>query len=341
MNALSYSCRSTEGSEGSAYSHAYIRPREKKQVKSLSRMATLCVLLLLLAVPAFAAELTVNKIVAVVNGEMITLHDLRGPTAAELSRRGLSPDDPQAQQIMRQVLDVLINNILLRQEAERMKVVIGNQDVEAEVKKFVQRSGLSQTSFEAQLKKQGSDMDGLRKRIRDTFLRQRMMHFMVARKVVISPDEVDMYYNAHKDEFAGEKTADFSLIAFKPGVKPENIVAQIKSGSISFEEAAAQYSLDPSGQKAGGRVEMAPWKALGPGMRKTLEGLKDGELSALIPVQGTKLVLRRNAVSEGKALSLQEARPRIEEILREPRLEERFREYSQQLRDKAVIDIRL
>ena len=68
MNALSYSRRSTEGSAGSAYSHAYIRPREKKQVKSLSRMATLCVLLLLLAVPAFAAELKTRLPVVIVPG---------------------------------------------------------------------------------------------------------------------------------------------------------------------------------------------------------------------------------------------------------------------------------
>ncbi len=307
----------------------------------LSRFAALCALVCCLAVPAFAAEQTVNKIVAVVNGEMVTLHDLRGPTAAELARRGLPMNSPQADEIMRQVLDVLINNILLRQEAERLKVEIANQDVDAEVRKFVQRSGLSQAAFEEQLKRQGSDMDGLRKRIRDTFLRQRMMHFMVARKVVVASDEIEMYYNAHKDEFAGEKTADFSLIVFNKSAKPENVVAQIRSGSISFEDAAAQYSLDPSGKKSGGRIEMAPWKALGPGMRKVLDGLKDGEFSPLIPVEGNKIVLRRNSVSEGKALSLQEARPRIEEILREPRLQERFREYAQQLRDKAVIDIRL
>ncbi len=307
----------------------------------LTRITALLVLLCSLAVPAGAAEYVVNKIVAVVNGEMITLHDLRGPTSAELSRRGLSQNDPQAEQIMRQVLDSMINNILLRQEAERLKVTVSDQEVEAEVRKFVQRSGLSQSAFEDQLKKQGSGMDELRRRIKDTFLRQRMMHFMVARKVVVTPEEVADYYKGHKSEFSGDRTADFSLIVFNPGVKPENVLAQIKSGSISFEDAAAQYSLDASGKKSGGRFVGVPWKDLGPGMQKSLESLKDGEVSGLIPVQANKLIVRRNSVSQGGALSLQEATPRIEEKLREPRLQERFSEYIQQLRAKAVIDIRL
>lgn len=306
-----------------------------------SRFAAFFTLLFCFTAPAFAAEQTVSKVVAVVNGEMITLNDLRGPTTSEMSRRGMQQNDPRADQLRRQVLDVLINNILIQQEAERLKVNVSSQEVDAEVRKFVQRSGLAQSAFEEQLKKQGSDMSELRKRVRETFLRQRIMHFMVARKVVVTPEEMEAYYNTHKDEFSGEKTADFSLIVFGPGVKPENIVAQIKSGNISFEDAASQYSIDSSGKKSGGRIQMAPWKALGPGMRKVLEGLKDGGFSELIPVEGSKLMLRRNSVSEGGAQTLQQAKPRIEEVLREPKQQERFNEYIQQLRNKAVIDIRL
>ena len=43
----------------------------------------------------------------------------------------------------------------------------------------------------------------------------------------------------------------------------------------------------------------------------------------------------------GRPMTFEEARPVIDNILRQPKAMERFDEYSQQLRSKAVIDIRL
>ena len=40
-------------------------------------------------------------------------------------------------------------------------------------------------------------------------------------------------------------------------------------------------------------------------------------------------------------MTFEEARPVIDNILRQPKAMERFDEYAQQLRSKAVIDIRL
>ena len=44
--------------------------------------------------------------------------------------------------------------------------------------------------------------------------------------------------------------------------------------------------------------------------------------------------------NEGEGLTLEEATPKIEAVLREPKLQERFNDYMAQLRTKAVISIR-
>ena len=289
---------------------------------------------------AEAAEGTVNKIAAVVNGEMITLHELRTLTAAELARRSIPPTDARADQVQRNVLDSLINNILLRQEAERLKVTVPESDIDGEIRRLAARANMSQQAFEEQMKRQGG-IKPLRDKLRENILRQRIMHHMVARKVIVPREEIAKYYETHKDEFNGEKVADFSIIFFPPNVKAKAILDQIKGGSMSFEDAARQYSLDPGSKPMGGRVEKAPWKALGPRLQTTLNSLKDNELSQLLNVEGTQVLVRRNSIFESKPLNLTEATPRIEEILAEPRMQERFKEYAQQLRDKAVVDIRL
>lgn len=45
-------------------------------------------------------------------------------------------------------------------------------------------------------------------------------------------------------------------------------------------------------------------------------------------------------MESGEGQTLEEATPQIERILREPKLQERFREYTEQLRKRAVVEIR-
>jgi peptidyl-prolyl cis-trans isomerase SurA len=296
-------------------------------------------LLCLFCGTAWAAENTVNKIAAVVNGEMISLHELRMHSAAELARRGLAPDSPEGRDLQRMILETLTNDILLRQEAQRYKLSVSNAEVEEEYRKSVQRSGMSNAQFEENLKKQKTDAATYKERITNALLRRRIANFMVIRKVFVTPEEVSEYYARHKDEFGGERTADFSILMIPDGKNYQDIYQKIKSGALRFDDAAKQYSADPSAAD-GGRVS-GPYDRLPPEMQKLLSGLKDGQMSPLMRTRGGVVVIQRNGINEPKPLTFEEARPRIEEKLRAPLLEERFKEYIGQLRGKAVIDIRI
>ena len=288
-----------------------------------------------------AAELTVNRIAAVVNGEMITLHEVRTHAAAELNRLNIPPDDPKAQTITRNVLETMITNILLRQEAARMKVTVSDNDVESELDEIMRQNRIpSREAFDGHLRTQGGSLTLLKERIKDNMLRQRMISFMIARKVVVTPEEISDYYTSHKGEFSGAKTASFSVIVFPPNVNAQRLYAQLQSGALGFEDAARQYSIDPAA-KNGGNVGQVPWSAMSPNLQRVLSSLKNGELSPPLKFENNTAVVRLNSISEGGPQTLEQASGHIEEILREPRMQERFREYGQQLRDKAVIDIRM
>lgn len=289
---------------------------------------------------AVSAEATLNKIAAVVNGEMITLHTLRNHTNAELARQKISADDPRVPQLMRQILDAMISDILLRQEAKRWKVTVSDSEVDAEIKNILKNNRLTQTAFEAQLAQQGTNLDLLKERIRDSFLRKKMISLMISRKVVITKDEIAAYYEENKAQFSGQRYADFSVIVFNPSVKAQGIYDQLKSGSIPFDDAARQYSIDRTSQN-GGYVGRVPWSNIPPGLQSVLSTTPEGGLTPLITSDGKTVVFRLNSMGEGNVVSLEEASDRIEETLKEPRLQERFNEYTQQLRSKAVVDIRI
>ena len=291
-------------------------------------------------VAAHAAEMTVNKIVAVVNGEMISLHELRGHLGAELARQRIAPNDPRVPTLQAQMLDSMINDILIRQEAKRYKVSVSDAEVEAELKKIIERTGMTPAQFDAQIKRDGTTREIIKERLGNNLLRQRMSNFMVVRKIIVTKEEIDYYYAKHKDEFSGQRTADFSLIMLPEKLNAQGIYQQLRSGALSFEDGAVKYSADKTAEQKG-HVVGVPWDRLPGDMQKLLSSLKDGQMSPLLRTQGGFVIIRRDRMSEGKPLTLQEATPKIEEIIRAPRLEERFKEYTSQLRSKAVIDIRM
>ncbi|MDR2489350.1 MAG: SurA N-terminal domain-containing protein [Desulfovibrio sp.] len=291
-------------------------------------------------IAAQASEITLNKIAAVINGEMITLHELRRHLGAELARQRIAPDDPRVPELQSQVLDSMINDILIRQEAKRYKITVSDGEVEAELKKIIARSGMSSEQFAMQMKKEGTTRELLKERLADTLLRQRVSNFMIVRKIIVTKEEVEEYYEKHKSEFSGQKVANFSIIMLPEKLNTQSIYQQLLSGTLSFEEGAAKYSADQSAEQKGHVVGIA-WDRLPQDMQKLLSSLKDGQMSPLLRTQGGFVIIRRDGVEDAKPLTLQEATPLIEEIIRAPRLEERFKEYTSQLRSKAVLDIRM
>lgn len=288
---------------------------------------------------ALSENQNINKIALVVNGEMVTMHDLRMHTAAELGRRGIGPGDPQVAKVEHDVLDNIINDFLLRQEAKRYQLSVSNAEIEDELQRARQQNAMSGPEFEVMLKKQGITMEMFKKRIADNLLRQRISTFMVSRKVFVTEEEIKSYYEKNKATIVAEKTVDFSLLLIPENKNIQDIYGRIKKGSLSFEAAAKEYSEDRSA-KDGGHIRGVPWARMLPEMKKLIESLTDGQVTPIMRTRGGYVIIRRDAVTPERALSFEEAKPRIDAKLREPLLEERFKEYTTQLRNKAVIDIR-
>lgn len=310
------------------------------------------VLLLLATVPfvAGAAEDTapervvLNKIAAVVNGEIITLHELRRQAGAEFVRARINPSDPasrgQVNEIMSKVLSVMIDDMLLRQEAERLQIKVTDSDIDNEMRKLIQRNQTTEKEFATMLAAQGGTMEMVRERLKNSILSQRIISIMIARKIVVTPEEISAYYDEHKSEFQAERSVDFSLIVFSPSSDPLETYKKITSGSLSFEEAARKFSEGPSPDN-GGRLGMIQWDDLAPPLKAQILQMRVGDVSGLFTINNRECLLKLNDLTSGRNMTLEEATSEIERVLREPRLEDRFVEYTEQLRSRAVIDIRL
>ena len=92
-----------------------------------------------------AAQL--NKVAAVVNGQVITMFDLQKTALPELGRARLNPNNPaqakEVDKVFRKVLDMMIMDILLGQEAKRLKISVSPSEVDNEIAKMMKARNLT------------------------------------------------------------------------------------------------------------------------------------------------------------------------------------------------------
>ena len=300
--------------------------------------------LLLLLLNLFPAHAAMNGIIAVVNGEMITAFDLQAEIAPEAMRRGLNPKDPtQAaalDALSKATLERMINNIILTQEAQRLKVSVSDSDVEGEIQQILSKNRMSPEEFRHQLQIQRLTEKDFRERLRSSLVRNRLLANMVGRKVIVTKEEVADYYNRHQQTFMNNQRVRFAMIVYPPTENADKQADRIRSGKASFEQVARQVSVGPQAQE-GGDVGLVNWSSLDPAWQERLSLLRPGEVTEPFEINnGLKGQLKLLSLESGDGQTLEEATPQIENILREPKLQERFREYSDQLRKRAVVEIR-
>ena len=304
------------------------------------------VLALWLCTPLASWAAQLNKVAAVVNGQVITMFDLQKMVLPEMARAGIRPDNKatskQQDAIFRSVLDMMIMDILIAQEAKRLKVSVSPAEIDNELSMMMKAGNLTKQQFEAQLKQQKLSLAELRANIERNLLRQKIMGMEVARKVVVTAAEIEEYYNTHRESMIDRRGLHMGLLVYRPNVNAKALAAQIRSGKLSFAEATAKYSIAPNKDK-GGDMGPVEWDRLNPEWSERLNTMKPGDVTEIFEIQGRKaqVHLFRPGGGENRLLTLEEATPVIDGILRQPKARERFEDYTGQLRKKAVIDIRL
>ena len=169
-----------------------------------------------------------SKILATVGGIAITDDEVT-EFIAGLGQRGQNYNNPEGRKM---VLNQLIGNKLLLLEAKRNLF-------EAE------------PAFKAQLQK-----------IKDNLLASYAAEKAIS-TVSVSDKDAEDYYNANKEQFVTEESVNASHILVDNEQKALEILADIKAGKISFEDAAKEYSSCPSKNNGGnlgdfGKGQMVP-----------------------------------------------------------------------------------
>lgn len=260
---------------------------------SLNRLLRVALALLLTAMlaPRFAqAQQPVDRIVAVVNDEIITQSDLRTrvtAATATLKRQGTAL--PSADQLERQVLDRMIYDKLQLQEAANTNVKVDDATLQRALQTIAENNRMNINQLrEAVEKSEGVPWDRFREDIRNEIILSRLRERDVDSKVVVTDAEVDAFL-ASPEAAAGSREVQIQHILMRApeGATPEQWAAlrkradevqrQIRQGD-DFAKLAATYS-DAQDAMQGGILDWRPIERLPAIYGEAVSRMKPGQVS--------------------------------------------------------------
>ena len=311
--------------------------------------------LLLGAVPPTLRSDTevVDRIIAYVNDDIITLSELNEKTKAFMTARQQNPFLQEQQQslekIRRDMLDSLINERLASQEAARLKIGVDEQEVDATIARIRQENNLSQEALEAQLRKEGATYKDFRQNIKNSLEQRKLVNREVQSKTIITDEMVEAYYQDHIQEF--EKQERWRIqdiyLPYYPDDTPEErarlrdlaqqILERVRAG-VDFGLLAKNYSQGP-GAEEGGDMGYFARGELEPVLEAAVENLKAGEVSPDIETTRGIHIIKVTEVDRTPTKALDEIRENIRSELYRREIDFRYREWLSALRERSYIKI--
>src|ERR1035437_662099 len=210
-----------------------------------------------------------DRIVAVVNDEVITLHELRTRldiALDQLKKQGtpLPPRDV----LEKQMLERLVMDKVQMQRARDTGLRVDDSQLEQALQRIATGNKMSLTQFRDALQKDGIVFVKFREEIRDEITISRLREREVENKIIVSEGEIDNYLEAEKTK--GDSAEEYEiahiLLRSPESASPEQIQSlKLKAEQVfdrvnkgeDFAQLAAAYSDAPDGLQ-GGNIAKRP-----------------------------------------------------------------------------------
>ncbi|MDR3153570.1 MAG: SurA N-terminal domain-containing protein [Deltaproteobacteria bacterium] len=251
--------------------------------------------------PDASAATTVDRIVAQVNRNVITLSELQArinslspPQKAALSGAG---------DLARQVLDLMVDEELVNQAAQKIGLVVTDAEVSEAVTSIMNENKINQDQLRRALQASGTNLPAFRAQLRLEILKNKVLSYSIMNRIVVTESEVTDFLNGKTPEgtepvFSSTGVSDFDgvriiFLQSSPSrtasvmAKAAQIKAEIEAG-LPFADAAKKYSQGPGADNGGDPGNLVV-RDLQPELQALARKLVPGKVSE--PLNGGDAVL--------------------------------------------------
>jgi parvulin-like peptidyl-prolyl isomerase len=313
----------------------------------MKRLSVLTALVSVLAAAGAARAEIIERIIAKVNGDIITLSEFQERQIAAAQAAHITPDQigPFLRKNNARLLQEAIDEILLLQKAEASGLSLPPEFVDDVIKSIKEENNITtEEQFQAALTQEGLTLDELRENIRKSYTRQMIIRREIEPRISVTEAQLKEEYEKRKDtDFTKPATVTLQeiFVSDDGGGLPlaRELVARARGGE-DFASLARTHSAAPSAESGGKLGEIAKGD-LNPDLEKVAFDLAVGSVSDPIRVEEGYRILKVVAKTSGSVLSYSAAKDRVRNKLMAERFGEAYDKYIAEIRETAVVDLRV
>lgn len=303
------------------------------------------------SVAAVHASDTLDRILVVVNDEIITESDLNQALLPLVTRLKATVTGPELttklQEAKADVLRDMVSDRLIISAARaidpKFKIIAEPAEIDEMIVQMREKFP-SDEVYERVMREQGISQKKLRDRFRDDIMKRKMVDFKVKSRVTLSPGEIKAFYDGHPDDFKALPEARTRQILIRAGTTRseelakstlQSIVDQLAAGG-DFAALAKEYSESSDAAEGG---DMG-WTRQGQFMDRidhAIFKLEPGQISEPIQTQLGFHLFRVDEKRAGQSVTYQQAIPRIENYLYKKKVADELRAWIAELKKNAFI----
>jgi peptidyl-prolyl cis-trans isomerase SurA len=301
-----------------------------------------------------AERIVVDRMIAEVNNEVITLYDLNQELQVyQENLKGMGYPAEKERELLFKLRSDLLNQLIDRkladQEIERNKIQVSETEIDKTIERIKEARHYTDEDLRAGLARQGVTYQDYRKEIREQILRQKLVNIEVKSKIVITDEDIQASYDQHKEKYSGAKKYHlWNIYVQLPKYASETdkraayqameaLYGQLKGGR-SFE-AVVQDISGASSVAKGSDLGLFRLEELASDLRDVVRGMSAGEFSRVLESGFGYQIIFLQQILETGAKSVEAVRSEIQQTLYDEAINKRYQEWLENLRQQAHIRV--
>ena len=296
-------------------------------------------LLIIAATSISLAREQVDRVVLVVNEEIITLTEFMN----QARNNGVNMEEAGMEY---KFLEQLIDKTIVEQEAKQAGITVTDEELDFTLKEIKSRYNLDEKEMEKALEKQNMTEESFREQWRFQLLTQKLMESKVKGNIAVTDQEIKEYYQetyGDYDEGVSEvRIAHILILNDGPDAlqKATKIADEAKAGG-DFPKLAKEYSQDTMSSQNGGDLGYFKKGDLVESLEFAVQDVQINEVVGPVESPGGYHIIKVLDKKDSKIGIPQSYSNEIRNTLYNQKAEEMLKTYLQDIKETAFIERKL
>lgn len=314
------------------------------------------ILICCLLIPFPAAGKVYDRVVGVVDGDMITLSDLDTAMPyygmANILDKGNPLDkEIRLRQARKEILEFLIEEKLLQRVASRFGITVDDEMIDKAIERMKQNGDISDEQMKQELAEQGFTLEGYRHFLTVQIRRARVIEAAIKPQVSMTEERVRNYYQNHADNYLMPEVRISQILVQVPSEptaqdweqakkKMRQVQQRLKRGT-TFEEAAARYSDDATSAPSGGDLGFFKKGEMLSMLEEVVFNMAVGEVSGVVQSSQGLHLFKVTGKKQGAIPPYEDIKNRVMEDYYREEVIRLYAKWLEDLKSHADVEIKL